>query len=90
MDRQTPTTGAASQEECRQCRKPQSNFLTLGKWPIVWAGMLTLRAVGEELSRPLPPLNPRHPVLVMESQKSGREALRDLLQHTAHLNLQVN
>lgn len=91
MDRQTPTTGAASQEECRQCRKPQSNFLTLGKWPIVWAGMLTVRAVREEPSGLLPPLNPRHPVLVMESQqKSGRGALGDPLQHTAHLNLQAN
>jgi len=52
--------------------------------------MLTVRAVGEELSGPLPPLNPRHPVFMESQQKSGRGALGDLLQHTAHLNLQAN
>lgn len=38
VDRQTPTTGTVSQEECRQCRKPQKQFSNPGKmvWSLGW------------------------------------------------------
>lgn len=35
-------------------RNPKSNFLTLGKWPVVWPGMLSVGAVGGVLSGPSP------------------------------------
>lgn len=31
---------------------PKSNLLTLGKWPVVWPGMLSAGAVGRVLSGP--------------------------------------
>lgn len=36
-------------------RNPKSNFLTLGKWAIVWAGILSVGAAdGKPLRPPLP------------------------------------
>lgn len=87
MDRQTPTTKAVSQEECRQFRKPQKQFSNPGKMACTLGWHAQRGGCGREAVRVTPPPNLRYPMLVTESwQKSGGGVLRDLLDPTAHLN----
>lgn len=75
MDRQTPTTGAVSQEECRQCRKPQKQFSNPGKMACSLDWHAQCGAVGGELSGPPPPASLRHPMSVVESAEVKSRSL---------------